>query len=86
MYYFYVLKSKKDGKLYYGCTNDLKKRLEEHNDGKSTWTKNRGPFKIVYYEAYLSKEDAYQREHNIKLRSNAFTGLKRRIIKSVENG
>jgi len=35
MFYVYILKSEKDGKLYIGYTNDLKRRLEEHNSGKN---------------------------------------------------
>ena len=47
MYYTYVLKSKKDNKWYTGYTGDLRKRLTEHNDGKSIHTKNRGPFVVI---------------------------------------
>ena len=66
MYYVYVLESLKDNKLYIGYTNDLKKRLEQHNTGKSFSTKGRRPFKLVYYEAYSTKEDAKNLEHFFK--------------------
>ena len=65
-YYTYVLKSKKDNKLYTGFTNDLRKRLSQHNSGKSTYTKGRGPFEIIYYEACLLQEDALRRENYFK--------------------
>ncbi len=65
-YYTYVLKSLKDGHLYTGYTNDLRKRFKEHNEGKSTYTKKRGPYKIIYYEACLSEEDARSRELYLK--------------------
>lgn len=84
MYYVYVLKSKKDRLNYIGSTNDLRKRLNEHNSGKSYSTMKRRPFEIVYYEAYKSEKDARYREKNLKLRSRAYTQLKRRILESSE--
>ena len=69
--------------MYVGSTNDLKKRFKEHNDGKVFSTKPRRPFELVYYEAYKVESDARNREKNLKLRSRAFTQLKKRIEKSV---
>jgi len=66
-YYVYILQSEKDGKWYTGCTSDLRKRFKEHTEEKfKSWTKGRGPFKLIYYEAYLNKEDAFSREKQIK--------------------
>jgi len=84
MFYIYILKSKKDNQLYTGSTNDLKKRFKEHNDGKVVSTKARRPFELVYYEAYKVEKDARQRESNLKLRSRAFTQLRKRIENSVQ--
>lgn len=84
MFYVYILKSKKDGNLYIGSTNDLKKRFNDHNSGKVFSTKSRRPFEIVYYEAYKSEKDARKRESNLKLRSRAFAQLKKRIYESVK--
>jgi putative endonuclease len=84
MFYVYILKSLKDDNLYIGSTNDLKRRMEEHNSGKVFSTKIRRPFKLVYYEAYLSEQAARKREHNLKLRANAFNQLKRRITESLK--
>ena len=78
----YVLKSKKDGKCYIGSTNDLIKRVREHNAGLVVSTKVRRPFTLVYYEAYVAEEDARAREHNLKLRSRAFEQLKKRLSKT----
>ena len=75
-YYTYILKSKKDGKLYTGFTNDLRKRLFEHNTGLSRYTKNRGPFVLIYYEACLSKTKAMSRELYLK------TGMGKRYLKN----
>ena len=84
MYYVYVLKSRKDHNLYIGSTKDLKKRFLMHNLGKVFSTRNRIPFDIIYYEAYKSENDARHREKNLKLRSRAFTQLKKRIIKCIK--
>lgn len=66
MYYVYILHSGKDGNLYIGSTGDLKKRLENHNNGYSPATKNRRPLSLVYYESYISKHDAKRREIFLK--------------------
>ena len=58
MFYVYILKSKKDGLLYTGSTNNLKKRFLEHNAGKVTSSKSRIPFELIYYEAYKAESDA----------------------------
>lgn len=83
MFYVYILKSKKDGKLYIGSTNDLRRRFKEHNDGKVHSTKSRAPFELRYYEAYFSEEDARRREHSLKKDGNALAQLKRRITKRI---
>lgn len=83
MFYVYIIKSKKDGELYIGSTNDLRKRFQEHNSGLNRSTKHRVPFELIYYEAYKSESDARKREHNLKLRANALSQLKRRISKSL---
>jgi putative endonuclease len=66
-YYTYVLKSLKDGKLYVGFSGNLKNRIKEHNNGLVLATKNRIPFKLVYYEACLIKEKAIEREKGLKI-------------------
>jgi putative endonuclease len=86
MYYLYVLKSKRDDELYFGYTSDLRKRLTQHNSRLVEATRTRRPFVLVYYEAYLSKDDAKHREFSIKLRGNAYLQLKRRIKNCVAEG
>lgn len=76
MYYTYVLQSKKDNKWYTGSTCDLRKRFNEHNLGLSTSTKNRGPFKLIYYEACINQKDAFTREKYLK------TGMGKRYLKN----
>ena len=72
--------------MYTGYSTDLKQRIAEHNQGKSPYTSRLMPWKLVYYEAYLSKEDAQHREKSLKLRSNASLQLKKRILKSINEG
>jgi len=83
MFFAYILKSTKDQRLYIGATRDLRKRLKEHNSGGVRSTKSRIPFKLVYYEAYAAEEDAWHREHNLKLRAKTLQQLMRRIKKSI---
>ncbi|OGY31680.1 MAG: hypothetical protein A3C02_00265 [Candidatus Andersenbacteria bacterium RIFCSPHIGHO2_02_FULL_45_11] len=66
MYYIYILHSKKDGKLYTGFTPDLKKRIKAHEGGYVRSTKNRRPFILIHYEAFLYSEDARRREKYLK--------------------
>ena len=66
MYYVYVLISEQDGRFYTGSTNDLKRRLDEHNAGKVESTKRRKPFKLIYYEACFDERDARKREKYLK--------------------
>ena len=76
MFYTYVLKSKKDGKMYTGYTSDLKKRVREHNNNESVYTKGKGPFRIIYYEACIEQIDAKSREKYLK------SGKGKRYLKS----
>lgn len=84
MFYVYVLKSLKDQNLYIGYTNNLKRRLVEHNDGENVSTSYRRPFRLIYYEAYLSKVDAQQREKKLKHFQNSYKFLKDRIKASLQ--
>ena len=65
-YYVYVLQSEKDHKFYIGLASDIKKRLEEHNSGKVSTTRNRRPLKLVYWEGCLNQQDAANRERYLK--------------------
>ncbi len=83
MFYVYLLRSKKDGKLYTGSTNDLRNRLVLHNTGKVFSTRSRRPFELIYYESYKVESDARHREHNLKLRSRALEQLKKRLVATL---
>jgi len=76
VFYVYVLQSKSDGGLYIGFSTDLRRRLKEHQEGESFATSYRGPWRLIYYEAYLEQEDALSREQYLK------SGGGRRFLKS----
>ena len=66
MYYVYIIKSEKTEKMYTGSTEDLRKRVSEHNMGKVVSTKTSRPWKILYYEAFVLKNDARREELFLK--------------------
>ncbi len=66
MFYVYVIESLKLGKLYIGYSQDLTKRLKEHNQGLNFSTKPYKPWRCIYYEACLNEEDAMRREKYLK--------------------
>ena len=63
MFYVYVLNSKKYKELYIGSTNDLRKRIIEHNRGKVVSTKKKKPYDLIYYESYSVESDARERKN-----------------------
>ena len=65
-YYVYVLYSAIDSNFYTGYTNDLKKRIREHDLGKVKSTRKRRPLKLVYFEGCLDQDDAIKREKYLK--------------------
>lgn len=65
-YYVYVLQSLKVDWIYIGSTSDLKQRFKSHNNKENLSTKGYVPFKLIFYEAYLSKKDALRREEYSK--------------------
>lgn len=64
--YVYVLRSDRDGKFYVGMTNDLRRRVLQHQSGQNVSTVRRLPVKLVFYEAYLCASDARRREIYLK--------------------
>jgi putative endonuclease len=66
MYYVYVLHSSSYQGLYIGYSRNLRRRLAEHEAGDSISTRRRGPWRLIYYEAYLDEGDALGREKFLK--------------------
>lgn len=65
-YYAYIFRSSKNNSFYIGFTSDLKKRIIEHNSGLNKATKPFKPYNLIYYEAFLNKIDAKNREIYLK--------------------
>lgn len=85
MFYVYILYSKSHKELYIGYTNNLKRRLEQHNLGKNFSTSWKKPWKLVYYESYLAETDAKNREWSLKLRGQARKKLLERLKESLKS-
>ncbi|MBS1553596.1 MAG: GIY-YIG nuclease family protein [Bacteroidetes bacterium] len=66
MFYAYVLRSESTKTHYYGSTEDLGKRLNEHNSGKVKYTKGRRPWALHYFEEYQTRAEATRRERFFK--------------------
>jgi putative endonuclease len=66
MYFVYILQSKSDAGLYIGFSTDLRRRLAEHQLGLSRATAPRGPWMLIYFEAYRMRQDAEGRERFLK--------------------
>jgi len=71
VYYVYLLKSKKDGFIYTSFTPDLKNRLTKHQNGLVKSTRLHLPIELVYAEIYKSKQDAVNREYQLKKHAKA---------------
>ena len=80
----YVLESD-GGKLYFGSTGNLKRRLSEHGSGHSYSTRGQ-KWELIYYEAYKSESDARRRESQIKLHGQAKRQLRDRFKESRLRG
>jgi predicted GIY-YIG superfamily endonuclease len=83
MWYVYVLSSRKDGKLYVGSTNDLKRRLKEHHDGLCKSTTHRRPLDLEAYIAVKVERTARDLETYLKTGSGMATFRKRILTSEV---
>jgi len=66
MYYVYLLKSLSSEKTYVGMTNEISRRIKEHNRGKSKFTSRYMPWKLIYSEEMNTREEARKREKYFK--------------------
>ncbi len=80
MFYVYVLKSERDGRLYTGMTRNLSRRLAEHRQGKVKSTVRRRPLTLVYSEEFPDKTSAASRERYFKTPEGG--ALKQRLVES----
>jgi len=76
MHYVYLIQGRQ-GNIYIGNTYDLKKRLDEHNNGYNPSTKKYVPYTLIYFEAYKNKQDAFDREYKLKHHGSSIGHLKK---------
>ena len=69
-YFVYIIESLKHGTYYVGSTQNLTERLERHNQGRSTYTKGKRPWKLLYSEEHPDRSSASIREKEIKSRKS----------------
>ena len=72
----------KDGKAYTGFTQNLERRIQDHNSGCTKSLKHRRPLKLVYVEEFDNKKEAMQKERFFKNREGGV--LKHQIIERLE--
>lgn len=77
MHYTYILRSLINGRLYVGSTNNLKKRISEHNSGGNISTKPYKPYELIFCEALPTLEESVEREKFYK------TGRGREVLKKI---
>ncbi|MBI2607364.1 MAG: GIY-YIG nuclease family protein [Candidatus Doudnabacteria bacterium] len=82
-YYVYVLRNE-SGRLYIGYTENVEQRITDHNTGKVFSTKPYIPYKLIFYEAYISMKDAKRREQYLKT-AKGRTTIKTMLINTLAN-
>jgi predicted GIY-YIG superfamily endonuclease len=78
-YCVYILKSLNDRKTYTGFTTDLKNRIKQHNENIGGYTKNRGPWEIIWYGVFRERHLAECFERYLKSGSGIAFARKRLI-------
>ena len=84
-FYVYVLQSLHHDLIYVGCSENLKRRLQEHNSGRNISTKPYAPYRLIFYEAYLNGKDAKRREEYFKTTKGKVT-LKQMLKEFFHSG
>jgi putative endonuclease len=83
MHYVYLIYSPNKNSFYYGYTNNIKRRIKEHNFGKCYSTCKTTDWEVIYCEIYLSGKDATNREKQLKQFGAAYGHLKKRCQFSI---
>ena len=77
MYYVYLLKSEKDKDFYMGFTNNLERRIKEHNNGFVVSARSRKPFDLIYCEGYRPEKDARKKRAKLEIKVKSFHSIKK---------
>ena len=86
MYYIYLIRSENLDQFYIGQTDDLRRRVEQHQNGESRWTKRADDWRLVYYEAYTSRKLAIIREQKLKNHACGYQELVKRVFEKSGEG
>jgi len=78
MFYVYAIKSNIRNYIYVGLTNNIERRITEHNKGENKTTKPYKPFKLIYSEECETREKAREREKYLK------SGIGKEFLKSIK--
>ena len=78
MFCVYLMKGLKTGQIYVGFTENLKRRFVGHQQLQ----RHKG-WRLIYYEAYLNREDAAEREHKLRSYGSSLQRLKTRLKRSL---
>jgi putative endonuclease len=71
MFYTYILQSQSTGKLYIGSTQNIEERIKRHNSGRSNYTRNKGPWIILFSIIFDSRSEAISLEYKLKAGKNS---------------
>jgi len=77
MHFVYILKSTSASKTYVGLTDNISRRIEEHNSGASSFTKKYLPWEMIYHEKCDNLQSARKREKYFKSASG------RKLLKDI---
>jgi putative endonuclease len=81
MFSMYILQSSISGRYYIGHTDEITRRLTEHNSGMAKYTRREKPWKVMYVENYATRSAAMRRELEIKRKKS-----RKYIEKLIESG
>lgn len=82
----YLLKSLRDGTMYVGWTTDLSRRLVEHNNGLSPYSRRKRPWQLVGVERYSNSAEAKARERALKRHPHILQLFKKRVLNRTAGG
>ncbi len=83
MWVVYFIQNSISQKLYIGLTQNLQRRIKEHNSNGKKYTTKNGKWVLIYAEAYRDKKDAYLREQRLKSHARGKQELLKRLTNSL---
>ncbi|QNR24730.1 GIY-YIG nuclease family protein [Croceimicrobium hydrocarbonivorans] len=81
-FYTYMIYSEKSDIMYKGYSQNVELRLRAHNEGRSRYTRNKGPWVLVYLRKFASKEEALRHEKYLKVQNRPYLKW---LVKTPQN-